>query len=110
MIKTLTTKKNSILPFGVLINKFFSYKGVPKKSSDVTQKTRNPINSRTLALSTAHVPPTPQDDEAPEEEATPATKARGSIGHQMIELIIWPLSYRVWLRMLMRDLTLLVKH
>ena len=64
MIKTLSSKKNSILPFGVLITDFLAFKEVPKKSSDLTQKIRNPINTRTLTLLTAHVQ---QDYEFPEE-------------------------------------------
>ena len=74
MIKTLSAKKNSILPFGVLITDFLSFKEVPKRSSDLTQKIRNPINSRTLALSTAHVQ---QDYEAPEEAPAPVEPVQG---------------------------------
>ena len=35
MIKTLIAKKNSILPFGVLVLEFLAYKEVPKKNNDV---------------------------------------------------------------------------
>ena len=77
MIKTLIAKKNSILPFGILISKYLSNIRVPKKSSDVTQKIQNLINVRTLTLSTSHVPPAPQGDEAHEEVPAPAAQAQG---------------------------------
>ena len=70
MIKTLTTKKNSILPFGVRIFEYLSYKGVSKKDNDVTQKIKSPINARTLAQSTAHVSLAAHSDEDPKDVAT----------------------------------------
>lgn len=76
IVRTLSAKKNSILPFGVLISEFLAHKGVPKKSSDVLQKIRNPINSRTLTLSTSHVQHA-QGDEAPGEAPAPAAPVQG---------------------------------
>ena len=69
LIRTMTAKKNSILPYGVLITEFLLWKEVPKKSNEVIQKIQNPINACTLAQSTAHIPPAPQGDEGPEDEA-----------------------------------------
>ena len=74
MIKTLSAKKNSILPFGVLITDFLAFREVPKRSSDLTQKIRNPINTRTLTLSNAHVQ---QDYKAPEAAPAPAEPVQG---------------------------------
>ena len=74
MIKTLTAKKNSILPFGVLITDFLTFKEVPKRSSDLTQKIRNPINTWTLTLSTSHVQ---QDVEAHEDAPVQAAPIQG---------------------------------
>lgn len=67
--RTLTTKRNFILPFGALIIDFLLFKEIPKKSNEVTQKIRNPINAHTLAQSTAHIPLAPQGDELPKDEA-----------------------------------------
>ena len=77
IIKTLSAKKNSILPFRVLISEFLTFKEVPKKSSDVTQKIWNPINIRTLTVSTAHVPAAPHDDEVRKEEPALAAPVQG---------------------------------
>ena len=83
----MTAKKNSILPFGVLITEFLLYKEVLKKSNEVIQKIRNPINARTLAQSTAHVPPAPQGDEVPEDVAALVAQVQGEqqVPHDQIE-------------------------
>ena len=74
LIRSLTAKKNSFLPFGVLIIEFLFWKEVLKKSNEATQKIRNPINARTLAQSTAHIPPVYQGDEVHVDEAAPAAQ------------------------------------
>ena len=77
LIQTMTTKKNSIIPYGVLITEFLLWKKAPKKSNEVIQKIQNPINARTLAQSTTHIPHAPQGNEVPEDEAAPATQVQG---------------------------------
>ena len=77
MIKTLTAKKNSILPFGVLISKFLSYKEVPKKSNDATQKIWNPINARTLCAIDCSRSSCSSRWWSSKEEAAPAAQVQG---------------------------------
>ena len=73
----LNAKRNSIISFGLFITEFRLWKEVPKKSNEVTQRIRNPINSRTLARLPAHIPPIPQGEEVNVEEAAPATNVQG---------------------------------
>ena len=69
-------KKEFHSSFWCLISKFLAFKGVPKKNSDVLQKIRNPINTRTLTLSTSHIQHA-QGDEAHEDIPTPAAQVQG---------------------------------
>jgi hypothetical protein len=57
IVKTQQAKKNSLLPFGVLVTDFLTFKEIPKQSNELTQKIKNPINSHTLAQSSSHITP-----------------------------------------------------
>ena len=69
-------KKEFHSSFWCLISKFLAFKGVPKKNSDVLQKIRNLINTRTFTLSTSHVQHA-QGDEAHEDLPAPAAQVQG---------------------------------
>lgn len=77
LLKMLSAKKNSILPFAVFITEFLIWKQVPRRNNEPSQKLRNPINSRTLAQSSAHIPGAVQGAGVHEEAVAPEAQVQG---------------------------------